>query len=199
MCIQESRGWARVEALLSSFGVVFLAEMGDKTQLLVMAFAARYHWRPVLGGMLLGILAVHSLAVAAGNVIGSYLNPELMQGIAGAAFLAFGIWTLRGEAEEDEAHDSVRSPFWTVATAFFVGEMGDKTQFAAMTVAAAYPSWQLVLTGAVLAMVLADLMGVICGALLHKRLPEKKLQLLSGGIFILFGAVTLIQLVIATF
>ena len=73
-----------MEALLSSFGVVFLAEMGDKTQLLVMAFAAKYHWRPVLGGMFLGILAVHSLAVAAGNVVGSYLSPELMQGLAGA-------------------------------------------------------------------------------------------------------------------
>ena len=86
-----------------------------------------------------------------------------------------------------------------MAAAFFVGEMGDKTQFAALTVAAAYPSWQLVLLGAVLAMVLADLMGVICGALLHKRLPERKLQLLSGGIFIFFGAVTLIQLFYATF
>ena len=188
-----------MEALLSSFGVVFLAEMGDKTQLLVMAFAAKYHWRPVLGGMILGILAVHSLAVVAGNLIGSFLNPELMQLIAGMAFLAFGVWTLRSEAGEEEAHDSARSPFWTVAAAFFVGEMGDKTQFAALTVAAAYPSWQLVLLGAVLAMVLADLMGVICGALLHKRLPERKLQLLSGGIFIFFGAVTLIKLFYATF
>ena len=89
-----------MEALLSSFGVVFLAEMGDKTQLLVMAFAAKYHWRPVLGGMFLGILAVHSLAVAAGNVVGSYLSPELMQGVAGAAFLLFGFWTLRAEDED---------------------------------------------------------------------------------------------------
>ena len=143
-----------MEALLSSFGVVFLAEMGDKTQLLVMAFAAKYHWRPVLGGMFLGILAVHSLAVAAGNVVGSYLSPELMQGVAGAAFLLFGFWTLRAEDEDEEAHDSVHSPLWTVAAAFFVGEMGDKTQFAAMTMAAAYPSWQLVLMGAVLGMVL---------------------------------------------
>ena len=188
-----------MEALFSSFLVVFLAEMGDKTQLLVLAFAAKYHWRPVLGGMLLGILAVHSLAVAAGNVIGSFLSPAIMQAIAGIAFLAFGIWTFRSETEEEEAHDSARSPFWTVALAFFVGEMGDKTQFAALTVAAAYPSWQLVLLGAVVAMVLADLMGVICGALLHKRLPERKLQLLSGGIFLFFGLVTLIQLAWTTF
>lgn len=188
-----------MEALLSSFGVVFLAEMGDKTQLLVMAFAAKYHWRPVLGGMLLGILAVHSLAVAAGSFVGSFLNPTVMQALAGLAFLAFGWWTLRGEAEEEEAHDSTRSPFWTVALTFFVGEMGDKTQFAAMTMAAAYPHWQLVLLGAVLAMVLADLMGVICGAVLHKKLPAHKLQLLSGGIFLFFGVVTLAQLVWATF
>ena len=188
-----------MEALLSSFGVVFLAEMGDKTQFLVMAFAAKYHWRPVLGGMFLGILAVHSLAVAAGNVVGSYLSPELMQGLAGAAFLVFGIWTLRAEDEDEEAHDSVHSPLWTVAAAFFVGEMGDKTQFAAMTMAAAYSSWQLVLMGAVLGMVLADLMGVICGAILHKKLPAKKLQLLSGGIFFFFGVATLIQLAWTTF
>ena len=183
-----------MEALLSSFGVVFLAEMGDKTQFLVMAFAAKYHWRPVLGGMLLGIFLVHSLAVAAGSFIGSFINPTLMQALAGLAFLFFGWWTLRGEAEEEEAHDSSRSPFWTVALTFFVGEMGDKTQFAAMTMAAAYPSWQMVLVGALLGMVLADLMGVICGAVLHKRLPAHKLQFLSGGIFIFFGLVTLIQL-----
>ena len=89
--------------------------------------------------------------------------------------------------------------FWASFLLIFFAEMGDKTQFAALTVAAAYPSWQLVLLGAVLAMVLADLMGVICGTLLHKRLPERKLQLLSGGIFIFFGAVTLIQLFYATF
>ena len=77
--------------------------------------------------------------------------------------------------------------------------MGDKTQFAAMTMAAAYPSWQLVLMGAVLGMVLADLMGVICGAILHKKLPAKKLQMLSGGIFFFFGVATLIQLAWTTF
>ena len=81
-----------MEALLSSFGVVFLAEMGDKTQLLVMAFAAKYHWRPVLGGMILGILAVHSLAVAAGNLIGSFLNPALMQLIASGLWQQLSSW-----------------------------------------------------------------------------------------------------------
>ena len=102
---------------------------------------------------------------------------------------------VRGMEGEEEAAPSGRSPFWTVALAFFVGEMGDKTQLAAFTMAASYDSSLLVLTGAVIGMLIADSMGLVCGILLHKRLPERKLQLVSGSLFILFGILGLMELI----
>ena len=184
-----------MEAFLASLAVVFLAEMGDKTQLVVLAFAAKYRWQTVLAGMTAGIIAVHSLAVLLGRLAGNSVPPWLMETLAAVLFLAFGIWTLKGGQEgEEEAAPSGRSPFWTVALAFFVGEMGDKTQLAAFTMAANFDSSLMVLSGAVLGMLAADSLGVLCGALLHKRLPERRLRLLSGSLFILLGLLGLGQL-----
>ena len=187
-----------MESFLATLAVVFLAELGDKTQFLVMAFAAKYHWRDVFGGMLLGILVVHSLAVAAGGLVGSLIDPEAMQLLAALMFLCFGVWTLRGEAGEEEAAGSASSPFWTVALTFIVGEMGDKTQFAALAMAATQPALEMVLLGAVAGMVIADSLGVLAGALLHKKLPARTLQLASGSIFIFFGLLGLVQLLMQT-
>ena len=91
-----------VEALLASFLIVFLAEMGDKTQFLVMAFAAKYEWKQVFAGMTLGILVVHSLAVAVGALAGELIPAHLMAIFASLLFLGFGIWTLRGDDDEEE-------------------------------------------------------------------------------------------------
>lgn len=183
-----------MEAFLASLAVVFLAEMGDKTQLLVLAFAARYPWRTVFLGMTAGILAVHSLAVLLGSLAGDVVPRDLLQGMASLLFLAFGVWTLRGGQEEEGVAASSRSPFWTVASVFFLGEMGDKTQLAAFTMAANFDSSLSVLSGAVIGMLAADSLGVLCGVLLHRRLPERRLQLISGGIFILFGLIGLLEL-----
>ena len=181
-------------AFFSTFLVILLAEIGDKTQLLVMAFAMRYLWREVFAGMVLGILVVHSLAVAVGSLAGSLLDARVMAAIASVLFLAFGVWTLRGGDEEDEeAHDSRFGPVLTVALAFLVGEMGDKTQFAAMTMAATQGAWIPVLVGAVAGMVLADSLGIIAGRLLHRRLPAEKLRLVSAGCFFLFGIMGLVH------
>lgn len=175
-------------ALLASFLIVFLAEMGDKTQFLVMAFAAKYDWKHVFAGMLLGIFVVHSLAVAAGSLVGNFIPADVMRIVASLLFIGFGIWTLRGGDEEEETHDSRFGPLFTVAMTFIVGEMGDKTQFAAMTMAAQYENaWGLVLAGAVSGMIVADSLGILAGALLHRRLPAKKMRFLSAGIFLLFG------------
>ena len=185
-----------MEAFWVPLAVVFLAEMGDKTQLVVLAFAAKYRWQAVLAGMATGIIAVHSLAVLLGSLMGNVIPPLLMQGVAAFLFLVFGIWTLRDSPEEkDGAIAYSFSPFLTVAMAFFVGEMGDKTQLAAFTMAASYDSSLLVLTGAVIGMLIADSMGLVCGILLHKRLPERKLQLVSGSLFILFGILGLMELI----
>ena len=183
-----------MDAFLATFVMIFLAELGDKTQLIVMAFAAKYCWRQVLAGMTLGIFAVHALAVGVGSFVGQLLSPERMTLIASLLFLYFGYWTLRGgdEAEETVA-DSCYGPVLTVATSFFVGEMGDKTQFAAMTMAAQYDSWPMVLLGAVVGMVLADSLGILAGAFLHRKLPARKMRYLSAGIFLFFGVLGLLQ------
>lgn len=144
-----------MEAFLASFLVVFLAELGDKTQFIVMAFTAKYRWQSVFAGMTLGILVVHSLAVAVGSLAGQLIPVHLMTIIASCLFIGFGVWTLRGDDEEEEenVHPSRFGPLLTVAMTFIVGEMGDKTQFAAMTMAAQYESWLMVLAGAVAGMV----------------------------------------------
>ena len=183
-----------MDAFLATFVMIFLAELGDKTQLIVMAFAAKYCWRQVLAGMTLGIFAVHALAVGVGSFVGQLLSPERMTLIASLLFLYFGYWTLRGGDEAEEtAADSCYGPVLTVATSFFVGEMGDKTQFAAMTMAATFSSWLAVLVGAVAAMVLADSLGLVAGAFLHRYLPPARMKLLSGLIFLGFGAAGLVH------
>ena len=186
-----------MEAFWASFFVVFLAELGDKTQLIVMAFTVKYNWRSVFLGMTLGIFVVHSLAVAIGSLAGELIPVHLMTIIASCLFIGFGVWTLRGDDEgedEDEATKSSRfGPLLTVAMTFIIGEMGDKTQFAAMTMATQYESWWLVLCGAVLGMVLADSLGIIAGTFLHRRLPAKKMRYLSAGIFLLFGVAGLLE------
>jgi len=184
-----------VEALIASFLIVFLAELGDKTQFLVMAFTAKYDWKQVFAGMTLGIFVVHSLAVAIGSWAGELIPAQLMAVFASVLFLGFGIWTLRGDDDEqEEAHDSRFGPLLTVAMTFIVGEMGDKTQFAAMAMAARYEAaWQAVLLGALLGMLVADSLGILAGALLHRRLPARQMRLLSAGIFLAFGIVGLVN------
>ncbi len=180
-----------MEALTSTFLIILLAELGDKTQFLVIAFAAKYDWRKVLLGMTIGIAVVHSLAVAVGSVIGAFIPETLMQVAAALIFLAFGVLTLRAGDEEEEATGSRFGPVRTVAMAFIVGEMGDKTQIAAMTMAAEHGAWLPVLIGAVGGMLVADFLGLICGATLNRQLPARKLKLLSGILFLLFGALGL--------
>lgn len=183
-----------MEAFLATFAVVFLAELGDKTQLLVMAFAAKFPWRQVLVGMTLGIFVVHALAVGVGSFLGSLLNPLYMEILASLMFLAFGIWTFKGsEDDEEEASAGRFGPVLTVMLTFIVGEMGDKTQFAAMAMAATFSAWLAVLLGAVLAMVLADSLGLVAGAFLHRYLPPSRMRWISGSIFLAFGALGLVH------
>lgn len=184
-----------MDAFGAAFFVVLLAEMGDKTQFVVMAFAAKYDWKKVLAGMTIGIVLVHAAAVAAGSIIGRFIPQDLMALLAALIFLGFGIWTLcaKGEEDEEDEGDSSYGPIWSVAITFILGEMGDKTQFATMTMAAQYGSWLQVLLGAVAGMLLADCMGLILGTFLHRKLPAKTMRYISGGIFLLFGAFGLIQ------
>lgn len=194
-----SIGEIYMTAFWAAFLVVFLAEMGDKTQFVVMAFAAKYDWKAVFFGMSVGIILVHSLAVAVGSFIGDFIPTNLMAIIASLIFLGFGVWTLRSinaddeEEAEEEVHNSRYGAFFTVMMTFILGEMGDKTQFATMTMAAQYESWLFVLLGAVIGMILADCLGLLLGTFLHNHLPERQMKYLSGGIFLLFGVIGLAE------
>ena len=174
-------------AFLTSLGLVLLAEMGDKTQLLAMAFATRYIWKTVLWGVFAATLVNHFLAVMVGNYLDHFLPMEYVRIAASAAFILFGLWTLRGDTLKGEDQRFSYSPFWTVAVAFFLAEMGDKTQLATVALAAEFNSIIPVWLGTTAAMVIADAIGIGVGIVLGKRIPEKTIRWVAAFIFIAFG------------
>jgi|GEM_PF-58425 len=175
-------------AFIASLLFVTLAEMGDKTQLLAMAFATRFPAKTVLSAVFVATLLNHALAVAAGRLLTTVIPLEVISFVAALSFILFGLWTLRGDTLEGE--DQQRSgygPFVTVAIAFFIAELGDKTQLATISLAVKYTDPIAVLLGTTTGMVLADGFGIIIGIVLGKRLPDAVIRLVSAGIFIFFG------------
>jgi len=174
-------------AFWTSLAFVVLAEMGDKTQLLAMAFAARIRWQTVMWGVFWATAANHLLAVLVGNYL-THIIPMLWIKVAAAAsFILFGLWTIRGDTLEGEDKRFNFSPFWTVAIAFFFAEMGDKTQLATVALAADFSTVVPVWAGTTAGMLIADAIGIIVGIVLHKQLPEKQVKWFAAITFILFG------------
>ena len=163
-------------AYLASLGFVVLAEMGDKTQLLAMAFASRYKWQTVMWGVFVATLVNHLLAVITGNYLTRFVPLSYIQIAAAASFILFGLWTLRGDTLEGEDKRFNYSPFWTVAVAFFFAEMGDKTQLATVALATQYQSIIGVWLGTTSGMLVADAIGIIVGIVLGKRIPSGSLS-----------------------
>ena len=128
-----------MEAFFLSFGIIFVAELGDKSQLMALTFAARYRALTILIAITIATALVHLVSVIFGVVVGVALPTDLINVLAGIAFFGFAIWTLRGdkldEDEEARAAQSNRSVLWTVGTAFFLAELGDKTMLATITLA----------------------------------------------------------------
>ena len=180
-------------ALWASMGLVVLAEMGDKTQLLAMAFATRFRWQTVLWGVFAATAANHLLAVLAGNYLTRLIPIEYVKVAASASFILFGLWTLRGDKLRGEDRRFNFSPFWTVAVAFFIAEMGDKTQLATVALAAEYnviiPIWLGTTTG----MLVADAIGIVVGIVLGKKIPERLVKWIAALIFIVFGILGLYE------
>jgi putative Ca2+/H+ antiporter (TMEM165/GDT1 family) len=174
-------------AFLTSLAFVVLAEMGDKTQLLAMAFAARIRWQTVLWAVFWATAANHLFAVLAGNYLTQIFPMRSIEIAAASSFILFGLWTLRGDKLEDEDKRNRFSPFWTVAIAFFLAEMGDKTQLATVALAADFRTVVPVWSGTTTGMLIADAVGIVIGVVLHKRLPEKQIKWFAAGTFILFG------------
>ncbi|WHH61287.1 TMEM165/GDT1 family protein [Petroclostridium sp. X23] len=185
-----------IQELVKAFLLIFMAEMGDKTQILAMAFATKYKVQQVLLGVFIGSLLNHGIAVILGMYMSSIIPLDIVRFIAACAFIIFGLWTLKGgEDEEEEDSKDKYGPVVTVALAFFIGELGDKTQLAAITLSttAQYPAF--ILIGTVLGMLATSGMGIFVGSKLGKRVPELAIKIVSGLIFIFFGSVALLEVV----
>jgi putative Ca2+/H+ antiporter (TMEM165/GDT1 family) len=177
-------------ALIASFIFIILAEMGDKTQLLAMAFAARYRATVVLAAVFVATFVNHTLAVVTGHLLTKIIPINIISFIASLSFIFFGLWTLRGDQlDKKEAADRRFGPFLTVALAFFLAEMGDKTQLATISLAIKYQNIISVLLGTTSAMVVADAFGIIAGVVLRKHLPEKTIKWVAAITFIIFGCI----------
>jgi putative Ca2+/H+ antiporter (TMEM165/GDT1 family) len=190
---KESRVLA---ALLLSFAVIFVAEMGDKTQLVAMMFALRYRWWVVLAAIAAATTAVHVLSVAIGHYLGAALPTHLLGIIAGVMFVFFGLWTLRGDTLSDEeasrAQKATAPAFFVVMSAFLLAELGDKTMIATITLAADH-DWVGVWIGSTIGMVVADGLAIVVGAVAGKHLPERLIQISASALFLLFGAYMLLE------
>ena len=174
-------------AFLTSLAIVFLAEMGDKTQLLAMAFATKFRWQTVMLGVFVATALNHLFAVFVGNYLTSIIPLHTIKIAAAASFILFGLWTIRGDKLEDEDKRFTFSPFWTVTIAFFLAEMGDKTQLATVALAAEFNTILPVWFGTTAGMLVADGIGIIAGIVLHKKIPEKQIKWFAAMVFIAFG------------
>ena len=181
-------------AFLLSTAVIFVAELGDKSQLMAMTFAARYRARDVLIGITAATALVHLASVGIGALIGDAFADY--QGaiavVAGLAFLAFAAWTLRGdeltEDEESKARNATGAAILAVGVAFFLAELGDKTMLATITLAT-QEGWFGTWVGSTVGMVAADALAIAVGAVLGRRLPEKVIAYGAAALFAIFGLV----------
>jgi Ca2+/H+ antiporter, TMEM165/GDT1 family len=178
-----------VEAFWLSLGLVFLAELGDKTQLVALLLATRFTAGVVLAGIFAATLAVHALSVALGGATGHFLPRGLIYLLSGLAFIGFGWWTWRGDTlDEDEGYSSRRfnSPFTIVFITFFLAELGDKTMLTTVTLAASQ-DLTAVWLGSTVGMVISDGLAIWVGRILGKQLPERAIKLGAALIFVGFG------------
>ena len=177
-----------MQSFLVSYILITLAEMGDKTQLLAMAFSTRYSPSKVLAGVLIATLLNHAAAVAAGRFISSFIPMEIVYLLASLSFIVFGLWTIKGDPLNGETDGRPRyGRVITVAAAFFLAEMGDKTQLATVSLAARYPGALAVLCGTTLGMITADAAGIGIGVVMRRRLPQEAVKWISAAVFVIFG------------
>ncbi|MGY1618723.1 TMEM165/GDT1 family protein [Geodermatophilus sp. SYSU D00691] len=175
---------------LVSFGVIFVAELGDKSQLMALTFATRFRVWPVLVGITIATAIVHLASVAIGYGLGAALPTGWINLAAALAFVAFGLWTLRGDELTDDEQDKVnragKRAIIAVGTAFFLAELGDKTMLATITLATDH-GWFGTWLGSTLGMVAADALAIVVGRALGKRLPERVIAIGAAVLFFLFG------------
>ncbi len=181
-----------IAEFLKAFALIFIAEMGDKTQILVMAFATKYDVKKVLLGIFIGSLLNHGIAVFLGNTLFKMVDPNLLQIIAGFAFISFAIWNLKmGDDEEKVTKKAKHGAVVTVAIALFIGELGDKTQLTAITLSASSQYPLFILMGTVTGMVVTGAVGIYFGIKLGSKISELFIKISAALIFYMFGFIKL--------
>ena len=184
-----------MEPLFVSMGVVALAEIGDKTQLLAFILAARFKKPvPIILGILAATLVNHGMAGALGAWITSSVSPEILRWVLGASFIGMAIWTMiPDKIEEEETQVAKRfGVFGATLITFFLAEMGDKTQIATVAMAAHYASPLLVVIGTTLGMLIADVPAVFVGDKLANKISMKLVHSIAAGVFAVLGVATLL-------
>ena len=185
-----------MNAFLLSFGVIFLAELGDKSQLMALAFAARYRAVTVLVAVTLATLLVHAGSVLLGSAFALALPTRPIQVVAGIAFFVFAAWTIRGdtldETDERRTTQTGRWPIVTIGTAFFLAELGDKTMLATITLATTEEPWGTWL-GSTVGMVAADAIAIAIGSILGTRLPDRAISVFAAASFVFFGVALIVE------
>jgi putative Ca2+/H+ antiporter (TMEM165/GDT1 family) len=183
-------------AFLVSFGVIFVAELGDKSQLMALAFATRFKTVPVMIGITVATAVVHAVSVFVGAVVGAALPTRAITIVAAIAFIAFGLWTLRGDKLGDDdierAARPARNTILTVGAVFFLAELGDKTMLATITLATRYGvigTW----LGSTIGMVVADGLAIVVGRMLGAKLPERAIRIGAAVSFFVFATIMLID------
>lgn len=183
------------EAFFVSTGAVLLGEIGDKTQLLALVLASRFRkpW-PVIAGILVATVFNHALAGLAGSWLNALLPSSLLPWIVGVSFIAVGLWALKPDTLDDDEGQNYagRSGFVVATVAFFLAEIGDKTQIATTVLAARYDALLAVVSGTTLGMLLADVPVVFLGAALAQKLPLKWIRVAAAALFVALGIATLL-------
>ena len=184
-----------MEAFLVSTGVVAIGEIGDKTQLLSLVLAARYRapW-PILAGIVVATLVNHAIAAWAGGLVRAAVPPDVLKWLLAASFFAVALWALKPDTldEQRERELGPLGVFGVTLVAFFLAEMGDKTQVATVMLAAKFPALVQVIAGTTLGMVLANAPVVLAGKLAADRIPFKAIRIAAALIFAAIGVWVLV-------
>lgn len=180
---------------IEAFLLVFVAEMGDKSQLLSMAFATKYKLSTVIIGIALGIGLNHGLAIIAADFLSRYVNIDYIHILASAIFIIFGLSSMKLEYDEEEEEEKGYlkdfGPVITIASTFFVGELGDKTQILAMTIGAMADNKFLVFLATFSSMMVVSIIGIFVGRILKKKIPEVTMNIIASVLFLFFGMTSL--------
>lgn len=178
---------------IRAFVLIFLAEMGDKSQIIAMTFATKYRIWDVMLGVTLGVVFNHALAIILGNFISILIPTSYIHLAAGFLFIIFGLNSLSIDEEEEIEDKKEFSPILTVAIAFFIGELGDKTQLATMTLAAESLNPFIVLLGTSTAMIATSSLGIFIGSKVGKKIPEISVKIASSLVFLIFGLIRVVN------